>query len=127
MQNLLSEIGNWIWVVGASAGFVASIVWLIRNNLSHISKTFIYAFIIINVAIILRTCYWAIAIEYALPGDLHAAWAYDYKHIQGMISAGIYLFGVIAFLGGIEEYSTKRKIFCYFSLIALSGLVAVLI
>jgi len=127
MHNLISEAANWIWVIGALTGLGASALWLVRNNLSHISKTFIYAFIIINLAIILRTGYWAIAIEYALPGDTHAAWAFEYKHIQGMSSASVYLFGVVAFLGGIEEYSLKSKTAFYLGLIALSGLTALII
>ena len=127
MHNLISEAANWIWVVGALVGLGASTLWLVRNNLSHISKTFIYAFIVINLAIILRTGYWAIAIEYALPGDTHAPWAFKYKHIQGLVSAGIYLFGVVAFLGGIEEYSLKSKVFFYLGLVSLSGMVALIV
>ena len=124
LGNLLTEVGNSMFLVAAAFGFFYSIRWRAAKKLSMGSVKLVHAWELICIAVLVRIGWWSLALQQAGVGQTYHPWFVQYKWAMAIPAAMLFSYGILGFIQAVEGFSKNKKILLFIGSFFLSILIS---
>lgn len=109
MGDLLTEIGNSVFMLISAYGFLYFIKWR-ANGISESSKDLVTALEFIACAVGLRIGWWVFALHLSSDEATYHPWFVDWKWAVTVPTAMIFAWGMLGLISVVEKITPKKKI-----------------
>lgn len=119
MGNLLTEIGNAVFMLVAAYSVCYFIRWR-ANGISEASKDLVQALELISLAVGVRIGWWVFALHFAPGGSTYHSWFVDWKWAMTVPTAAVFAWGMLGLISIVEKIPYKKKVALFVASFAIA-------
>ena len=121
-----AKFGNALTALTGCYLFWHSSVWLREHGWKWKHAAFVIGLLLITARVFLDAFYWVLARGLAHPGERHHVFMGEWSWVQSLVTALLFMFGVVLCCKHIEELSVQHIVVLCWGFAVLSGVIAVL-